>query len=62
MEFDENGVTDLVIKARHTVIFLRMTALELRRIAERTPGVTAELHHMTRQLEADADDLAQVAK
>jgi len=34
-----------------------MAALQLRRIAERAPDIARELHHIARQLEADANGL-----
>jgi hypothetical protein len=38
--------------------FLRMAAIELRRIAERAPDVAVELGHVAEKLEAEAEDLA----
>ena len=48
--------------ADNTIKFLRMAAIELRRIAERAPDVGDELHHIVRQLEADATDLEQACR
>ena len=45
-------------RARDTQAFLRMAAIELRRMAERSPDVASQLDHIARQLEADADELA----
>lgn len=45
----------------NTIRFLRMAAIELRRIAERAPDIAAELHHIADQLDADADDLQKAA-
>ena len=45
----------------NTIRFLRMAAIELRRIAERGPDIAAELHHIADQLDADADDLQKAA-
>jgi hypothetical protein len=45
----------------NTVRFLRMSAIELRRLAERAPDVAAELHHIADQLDADANDLEKAA-
>jgi hypothetical protein len=45
----------------NTIRFLRMAAIELRRIAERAPDIAAELHHIADQLDADADDLQNAA-
>lgn len=42
----------------HEMAFLRMAAIELRRIAERAPEVADELRHIADQFEADARDLA----
>jgi hypothetical protein len=42
----------------NTIGFLRMTAVELRRIAERTPEVAQELRRIAEKLEADASDLS----
>jgi hypothetical protein len=41
----------------HEIAFLRMAAIELRRIAERAPEVGDELRHMADQFEADAEEL-----
>ena len=50
---------DGIIRAiDNTIGFLRMTAVELRRIAERTPEVAAELRGIADKLDADADDLS----
>lgn len=50
---------DGIIRAIDSTIgFLRMTAVELRRIAERTPEVAAELRRIADKLDADADDLS----
>lgn len=45
----------------NTIKFLRMAAIELRRIAERAPEIAAELHHLADQLEADANDLERTS-
>jgi len=47
-------------RVRHTRIFLRIAAIELRRIAERAPEITVELRHVAQQLEAEAEDLGPV--
>lgn len=47
----------LVRAVDNTVKFLRMAAIELRRIAERTPDVADELRHIADQLDNDAKDL-----
>ena len=45
----------------NTISFLRMAAIELRRIAERAPDIAVELHHVADQLDAEADDLQEAA-
>jgi hypothetical protein len=45
----------------NTIRFLRMSAIELRRIAERAPDIAAELRHIADQLDADANDLERAA-
>jgi hypothetical protein len=52
-------VTELVERVQQTRVFLRMAAIELRRIAERAPVVASELHHVAQQLEIDEQDLAR---
>lgn len=42
----------------NTVGFMRMTAVELRRIAERSPEVAEELRRIADKLDADAVELA----
>jgi hypothetical protein len=42
--------------------FLRMAAIELRRIAEQAPDIAAELRHVAQQAEAEAEDLARHAE
>ena len=46
----------------NTIRFLRLAAIELRRLAERAPDISAELHHVADQLEADAADLEQAGR
>jgi hypothetical protein len=41
-----------------TIFFLRMAAIELRRLAERFPELADELLPIAQQLDAEADDLA----
>ena len=45
----------------NTVRFLRLAAIELRRLAERAPDISGELHHVAEQLEADAADLERAS-
>lgn len=47
----------LIQAVDNTIRFLRMAAIELRRIAERAPDIADELHHIADQLDTDADDL-----
>jgi methyl-accepting chemotaxis protein len=49
-------------RSDNTVRFLRMTAGQLRRLAERVPEIADELRTMAQQLEAEADDLASNPK
>jgi hypothetical protein len=51
----------LLRAAENTIRFLRMSAIELRRLVERAPDISAELHHIADQLDADADDLDKAA-
>ena len=44
-----------------SIAFMRMSAIQLRRIAERAPEVADELRHMANQLDLDADDLERHA-
>lgn len=53
------GALELARRMRDTRVFLRMAAVELRRIAERAPDVAVELQHVARQLEAEAAGLAR---
>jgi len=46
----------------NTLRFLRMTAAQLRRLAERVPEIADELRSMAQQLEAEADDLDSNSK
>lgn len=50
---------DGILRAVDNMIaFLQMTAVELRRIAERTPEVAEELRRIADKLDTDASDLA----
>ena len=51
-------VIELVQRVRDTQVFLRMAAIELRRIAEQAPDIAGELRHVAQQLEAEAEGLA----
>ena len=50
----DNGIIRAI---DNTIGFLRMTAVELRRIAERSPEVAEELRRIADKLDADADEL-----
>jgi hypothetical protein len=56
---DKLMVTELIPRVRDTQVFLRMTAIELRRIAAQAPDIAVELRHVAQQLEAEAEDLAR---
>jgi hypothetical protein len=51
----------LLRAADNTIRFLRLAAIELRRLAVRAPDISAELRHVANQLEADAADLERAA-
>lgn len=55
-------IDPLVRAVDNTIRFLRMAAIELRRIAERAPDIGTELRHIAGQLDADADDLEAARK
>jgi len=52
-------VIELLRRVQDTQVFLRMAALELRRIAEQTPDVAVEARLIAQKLEAEAEDLAR---
>jgi hypothetical protein len=53
---------DAVLRAiDNTTRFLRMSAIELRRLAERAPDIAAELRHVADQLDTDASELQRAA-
>ena len=52
-------VFGLVRRVQNTRIFLRMAAIELRRIAEQAPDRAGELRHVAQKLEVEAEDLAR---
>jgi hypothetical protein len=45
----------------HTTLFLRMAAIEVRRIADDAPEVAERLRFLADQLEAEANDLSRLA-
>lgn len=52
-------VIEPVRRVQDPQVFLRMAAIELRRIAEEAPDLAVELRHMVQQLEAEAELLAR---
>jgi hypothetical protein len=59
MAADDNGLRRSVGR---TIAFMRLAAIELRRIAERDPDLAGELRRIADQLDADADDLERQAR
>jgi hypothetical protein len=51
-------MTDLLERVGYTVMFLRMTATEMRELAEHTPEIGRELGHIAEEAQAEADGLA----
>ena len=58
MTADDNGLRRSVGR---TIAFMRMAAVELRRIADLDPDLAGELRRIADQLNADADDLERTA-
>ena len=58
MTADHNGLRRSVAR---TIAFMRMAAIELRRIAERDPNLADELRRVADQLDTDADELERSA-
>ena len=54
-----SGVTDHEVRRsiNHEIVFLRLAAIELRRVAERAPEVGDELRQMANRFETDAEEL-----
>jgi hypothetical protein len=52
-------VIELVRRVHDTQVFLRMAAIELRRIAEQAPDIAIELRHVAQKLEVEAEELAR---
>ena len=50
---------ELSRRVRETQVFLRMAAIELRRLAEQAPDTAVELRHVAQQLEVEAEDLSR---
>ena len=55
-------VIELVRRAKDAQSFLRMAAIELRRIAEQAPDIAVELRDVAQKLEAEAEDLAHATE
>ena len=58
MAADDNGLRRSVAR---TIAFMRMAAIELRRIAERDPDLAGELRRIADQLDIDSDELERSA-
>jgi hypothetical protein len=58
MAADDNGLRRSVAR---TIAFMRMAAIELRRIAERDPDLAGELRRIADRLDTDADELERSA-
>ena len=52
------NANELLRRMRDAEAFLRMAAVELRRIAEQAPDIAVELRDVAQKLDAEADDLA----
>jgi hypothetical protein len=52
-------VIEVPWRAQDEPTFLRMAAIELRRIAEQDPSLAIELRHLAQKIDAEAEDLAQ---
>lgn len=50
-------LTELLRRMQDTQTFLRLAAIELRRIAEESPDIGAELRQVAQKIEAEAEDL-----
>jgi hypothetical protein len=55
-------MADLSRAVRLTIPFLRMAAIEVRRIADGAPEVAERLRIVADQLDAEADDLSRLPK
>ena len=51
-------MSDLPKRVGYTVMFLRMTATEMRKLAENTPEIARELGQIAEQVQVEADSLA----
>jgi hypothetical protein len=52
-------VSELFQRVQDPQTFLRMAAIELRRIAEQDPDIAVELRDLAQNIEAEAEDLAR---
>ena len=50
-------MSDLPERVGYTVMFLRMTATEMRKLAENTPEIARELGHIADQVQGEAESL-----
>jgi hypothetical protein len=50
-------VSALPERLGYTVMFLRMTATEMHKLAEQNPEIARELRHMAEQVQGEADSL-----
>jgi hypothetical protein len=55
----EAHMSDLRQRASYTVMFLRMAEKQTRELAERTPEIARELHHIADALNGEANDLTK---
>ncbi len=55
-------MADLSRAEKLTIPFLRMAAIEMRRIAEAAPDVAERLHIIADKLDAEANDLSRFAQ
>ena len=53
----EAHMSDLPSRVGSTVMFLRMTEKEIRKLAEQTPDIARELGQIAEQLQVEADSL-----
>ena len=51
-------MSDQPKRVGYTVTFLRMTATEMRKLAEATPDIARELRDIAEQVQIEADSLA----
>jgi len=50
-------MSDLPERVGYTVMLLRMTATEMRKLAENTPEIARELRHIAEQVQGEAESL-----